>query len=72
LKGIWYAVRSVYWSNSDQKFDQYTDQTRIKGDVHCPALEVSVAFLKQPALPSKAPQTNFFFLKTKKNIINKT
>jgi hypothetical protein len=19
LKGIWYAVRSVYWSNSDQK-----------------------------------------------------
>jgi hypothetical protein len=31
LKGIWYAVRSVYWSNSDHKtFDQYTDRTRIK------------------------------------------
>jgi hypothetical protein len=30
----------------------------------CPALGVSVAFLKQPALPSEAPQT--------KKIINKT
>jgi hypothetical protein len=35
----------------------------------CPALGVSVAFLKQPALPGEAPQTK---KNPKKKIINKT
>jgi hypothetical protein len=32
----------------------------------CPALGVSVAFLKQPALPGEAPQTKKNFLKISK------
>jgi hypothetical protein len=32
----------------------------------CPALGVSVAFLKQPALPGEAPQTKKKFLKNSK------
>jgi hypothetical protein len=36
----------------------------------CPALGVSVAFFKQPALPSKAPQKKKLKIK-KKKIINK-
>jgi hypothetical protein len=38
----------------------------------CQALGVSVAFLKQPALPGKAPQTKKILKKYKKiKIINK-
>jgi hypothetical protein len=34
----------------------------------CPALGISVAFFKQPALPSEAPETK---KKSKKNLKNK-
>jgi hypothetical protein len=39
----------------------------------CPALEVWVAFMKQPALPGKAPQTKkksiFFYLNKSKSLL---